>query len=343
MPSSAESINSNTNRRQFLKSAMTWTAAVAVGAVDEENCRQADAAEKKGKTMADELLPIVDTHQHLWDVTGIDMPWLSTAPKRLQRSYGIPDYRQAAQGLNIVQTVYMEVNVHPKHQIKEAETVIDLCRSDNNVMSAAVIGGSPQSKEFKDYISKFEGNPYVKGVRTVLHDRNRLRGMCLEPQFVESIRLLGELGLSFDLCMRPDEILDGVKLVDMCPKTRFVVDHCGNMSVQSTDAMVRQSWMKGMQEMAQREQVVCKISGIVVTAKENWQPEDLAENVNFCLETFGEDRAYFAGDWPVCTLRASLSEWIVALKTIVSDRSVEFQRKLFHDNAVKFYGLTASR
>ncbi len=69
---------------------------------------------------------------------------------------------------------------------------------------------------------------------------------------------------------------------------------------------------------------------------------DLAENVNFCLETFGEGRAYFAGDWPVCTLRASLSEWIGALKTIVSDRSVEFQRKLFHDNAVKFYGLTAS-
>jgi L-fuconolactonase len=66
----------------------------------------------------------------------------------------------------------------------------------------------------------------------------------------------------------------------------------------------------------------------------------LAPNVNFCIDTFGEDRVYFAGDWPVCTLRASYADWLSALKWIVRDRSAAFQRKLFHDNAAKFYGLS---
>ena len=47
----------------------------------------------------------------------------------------------------------------------------------------------------------------------------------------------------------------------------------------------------------------------------------------------------FGGDWPVCTLAASYKEWVTALKEIVKDRKEEDQKKLFHDNAAKFYGL----
>jgi pseudouridine synthase len=45
----------------------------------------------------------------------------------------------------------------------------------------------------------------------------------------------------------------------------------------------------------------------------------------------------FAGDWPVCTLKASFAQWVGALKQIVKDRPIAFQKKLFHDNAAKFY------
>ena len=119
-----------------------------------------------------------------------------------------------------------------------------------------------------------------------------------------------------------------------------MLDHCGNLSVTNTDEKLRKSWEAGIKAAAGLENMVCKISGIVVTAKkDDWTPADLAPNINFCLEAFGEDRAYFAGDWPVCTLRATFAGWVNALKTIVKDRSPVFQRKLFHDNAVKFYGL----
>jgi predicted TIM-barrel fold metal-dependent hydrolase len=235
----------------------------------------------------------------------------------------------------------MEVNVAQEHQAKEADYVIDLCKRSDNPMAAAVIGGSPQSNDFGRYAKKYEDNELIKGYRTVLHDPDRPKGMCLAPAFVENIQMLGATGKSFDLCMRPGEVLDGVKLAEKCPKTRFILDHCGNLSVTNTDDKLRKTWEAGIKAAAGLENVVCKISGIIVTAKKGgWTPSDLADNINFCLEAFGENRVMFAGDWPVCTLRATFAEWTSALKTIVQDRPQEFQRKLFHDNAMTFYGLS---
>ena len=302
--------------------------------------RQA-AAQMQEPTVNQPALPIVDTHQHLWDLQRFTLPWLQgDGDHPLRRDFLMADYLAAAEGLNVTKTVYMEVNVRPDQQAQEAEYVLDLCRRDDNPMVAAVIGGSPQDAAFRQYIERFARSPEIKGVRTVLHDADRPRGMCLEPQFVENMKLLGKLGLSFDLCMRPAEIADGAQLAEKCPRTRFIIDHCGNMPIHGADAKLRQTWEQAMKAAAGLENVVCKISGIVVTAKDkDWQPADLAENVNYCLDTFGEDRVFFGGDWPVCTLRASLVQWAGALQRIVRDRSPEFQRKLFHDNAVRLYAL----
>ncbi len=113
------------------------------------------------------------------------------------------------------------------------------------------------------------------------------------------------------------------------------------MDVTVTDKKERQVWMDGMKALAQHANVVCKISGIIVTAKKDWKPADLEPNMRFSMETFGPDRRMFAGDWPVCTLRASFRQWVDALKEIVRgmDMSLADQKKLFHDNAVKFYAL----
>lgn len=285
-------------------------------------------------------LPVIDTHQHLWDLTKFTLPWHRAEDVgTLRRNYVMSDYLEATRGLNVVKTVYMEVDVAPEQQTAEAEYVFDLCARDDNPMVGAVVSGRPASPEFEPYIRKLAANKYLKGVRQVLHGASTPAGYCLQPQFVKSVQLLGELNLSYDLCMRPGELHDGVKLVDQCPHTRFIVDHCGNMSVTSTDDALRQKWQSGMKELAARKNTVCKISGIVASANPNWTPADLAPNMNFAMDTFGEDRVMFAGDWPVCTLRATFAQWLNALKTIVKDRPPQFQRKLFHDNAARFYGL----
>lgn len=327
-------------RRDFLRhTAFAGAGLLAAGSALDLNLTETALA--KGLNVKEPDLPIVDTHQHLWDLTKFELPWTKDKNvSSLARNFVSSDYLEAIKGSNVVKSVYMEVDVTPAQQSKEADYVIDICKKGETPMVAAVISGRPNSAEFKEYITKYAGNKYIKGVRQVLHSEQTPAGYCLDANFVKGIKLLGDLGLSFDLCMRAGELLDGVKLVDQCPKTRFIVDHCGNMEVQVTDEALRAKWKKGMQEFAARSNVVCKISGIIASAKPGaWKVEDLAPNVNFSMETFGPDRIMFGGDWPVCTLAAKYGEWVEALKTITAKMPEPNRKKLFHDNAVKFYGI----
>ena len=60
--------------------------------------------------------------------------------------------------------------------------------------------------------------------------------------------------------------------------------------------------------------------------------------VNHCLEVFGPDRVMFAGDWPVCT-RGQVRDWVGHSRRSSPIGPDEQRRKLFHDNALRFYGL----
>ena len=143
-------------------------------------------------------------------------------------------------------------------------------------------------------------------------------------------------------------------LVDRCPRTRFILDHCGNADpkafrraggpgfADAAEALRRagERWRRDIAELAKRRNVVCKISGIVARAVPgNWTADDLAPIINHCIEVFGPERVMFGGDWPVCTKAATLAQWVAALKDVIRERPLAEQRRLLHDNAVQFYGL----
>lgn len=281
--------------------------------------------------------PIIDPHLHLWDLNRFTLPWL-TEKDAFSRTFTIKDYLAATEGLNVVGAVYMEVDVDPKQQVDEANFVLEMSRAGGTPMRGAVISGRPASAEFTQYLDRFKGNQYLKGVRQVLHVPGTPAGYCLSPEFIRGLRALDERGLCFDLCMRPTELGDAVKLAETIPNLRFVLDHCGNGPIVTKD---RTGWQRDMDRVARCKNVICKVSGIVVGAPEKWSADDLAPVVNHTLNAFGPDRVMFAGDWPVCTKRATFRQWVEALRTIVRNRPAEEQRKLFHDNAARFYGIRA--
>ena len=326
------------SRRGFIRQGVTLTALSAMGS--------AVQAGPFGRNK--DILPLIDTHQHLWDLTRYQPPWINGAPEILNRSYITKDYNAATRGLNLVKAVYMEVDVDPADQIREAEHVIALSRSSRYPTVAAVISGRPDEDSFDPYIRKFKDSPYIKGVRQVLHPETTPQGLCLGKTFVKSMHRLGEQGMSFDLCMRPTELTDGAKLADQAPDTLFIVDHCGNGDPKAflknpaeAPTHKAQQWKQDMAELAKRDNVICKISGIVVRApQDHWTPDMLAPLINHCLDTFGPDRVVFGGDWPVCRIVASYRQWVHALKTVIANRPREQQRKLLHDNADRIYGLS---
>ena len=288
-------------------------------------------------------IPIVDTHQHLWDLSKLKLTWLSPP---LDRSFTREDYVQASQGLHVTKAVYMEVAAPREQRLQEAEYVIRLCQQPNGVTRAAVLAGSPADDDFVPYVMPFKGSPYVKGLRGALPAKRMSDG-----QIIKNLRLLGEMGLRFDLNVSPPSLAEAAQLVEQCPDTRFVLDHCGNADPVAFFAAGRtpprsaqhsaEQWKRDISKLAAKNNVICKISGIVSRVPGTpLRAEDLAPIISHCLDSFGLDRVVFAGDWPVCLRGMPLRDWVNLLKEVVAHRPEKAQRKLFHDNAVEFYSLT---
>jgi predicted TIM-barrel fold metal-dependent hydrolase len=339
----------NVNRRRFFRrAAEAALAPAALGTIG----LAADPQKSEEPAMAN-ALPIVDTHQHLWDLSKLRLSWLK-GRDALNRSHVMKDYLEATAGLNVVKAVYMEVDVDVEDKVAEAEYIIDICRRGDTPTCAAVIGGRPGEPGFREYITRFKGNPYVKGVRQVLFAWKEGSPFFLDKAYVDSVRLLGELGMSFDICVAAAGLADAAKLVDLCPNTRFILDHCGNADVKQfypretyatperaeEARRFAQRWRRDIAEMAKRASVICKISGVVGSAPKKWKPDDLAPIINHCLDSFGPDRVVFGGDWPVCTKGATYRQWVEALRQVIRRHNEADQRKLLSENAIKFYGLT---
>jgi predicted TIM-barrel fold metal-dependent hydrolase len=299
------------------------------------------------------VIPIVDTHQHLWDLNVLRPPWLDDVPA-LASDYVMDTYAEACRGFEVARTVYIEVDAAVDQIETERDYVFGLCDADDNPMAGATLRGRPGTEGFADWVNSLAEDSRAKGFRQIIHTPDLAPDYCLQDAFIADVRLLGDLEKHFDICIRPADLGSAVKLAQRCPDTRFVLDHCGNAHPEivnghlSPDAYDRSDgywhdpdqWKRDMEALGRQENVVCKISGVIARLPEGKDAtECLADTVNHCLDSFGPDGAVFGSDWPVCTLGAPYQTWVDTLNEIILDRPEEEQRKLLHDNAVAFYGL----
>jgi len=284
--------------------------------------------------MAD--LPIIDSHMHLFDPEVYDISWMKKGNfPSLNKSFSLTDYEKSVENYDLVKSIYVEVNVTFSQLKDEVQQVTKLCESKDNPISAMVICADMESDDLDTYLASLLPNPFIKGVRRVMIFDDTPKGTCLKPQFIKNLQALSRYNLSFDICMRPDELLDIVPVIQQCPDVSFILDHIGNGGVKGSDL-----WREGIQSLAKLKNVIgCKVSGMIESSEGNWQAEDLLENFKICLEAFGEDRLLFGSNWPVCTLSGSFEDWVEALLKITMDKSDDFIHKLFYKNAEKIYKL----
>ncbi len=319
-------------RRDFLRTTAIGTAA---------------AATFTSAPAADEVPLIIDTHQHLWDLSKLELPWLKGAPAILNQTYHLKEYAAATTGLNI-RAIYMEVHVADRQLDEEAQHVVDICRSGTAPTIAAIIGCNPASESFTAYAERMKKHPAVKGMRRVLHAPETPSGYCRGERFIQSLRQLGTLGLTYDLCMRPTDLGDALYAVEQCPDTRFILDHCGNADPRAFNpkldpneaaAHKADDWKRGIDRLAQHKNIHIKISGVIAKLPAGGDAGDLAPIVNHCLDAFGPDRVIFGSDWPVCLLGRPLKTWVNHLTQIIANRPAADRAKLWSGNAQKLFAL----
>lgn len=298
------------------------------------------------------MIPIVDTHQHLWDLRILRLPWLDEFAQ-LRQNHVMSTYFEASKAFEVVKTVYMEVDVSPDQIEREAEYVLGLCNAPNSPMAGATLRGRPGVEGFTGWARKCAAEPRVKGLRQVIFPPDFAPDYCLQEQFIADMQLLGELGLHFDLCIRPADLRSAGIMAQRCPDTRFVLDHCGNADPEVVNGSLSaadvedpvyrheaDSWKREMESLGKLPNVVCKVSGIIARLPKGKAAADsLAATVNHCLDSFGPDKVVFGSDWPVCNMGASYRAWGEALMEIISTREHLEQRKLLSDNALRLYRL----
>lgn len=273
---------------------------------------------------------LVDTHQHLWNLEQFPYSWCAGIPA-LNRSFRLADYENAARGLDITKSIFMECDVDEPHGLNEARYIQALSEAHPSI-AGIVATCRPEREDFRAQLEALRTLPKVRGVRRVLHTQpDELSASTL---FSDNLKLLPEFGWTFDLCVLARQLPAAIDLVRRCPEVTFILDHCG---VPDVKGRAFDPWRSHLFELAAFPNVACKISGLVAYAAPDWKDADLAPWIEHALACFGWDRVVWGGDWPVCTLSATLAQWVDATRWLTSRASETDRAKLFHLNAERIY------
>jgi len=161
-------------------------------------------------------------------------------------------------------------------------------------------------------------------------------GSMGDPRWRAGFARLARHGLSFDLQAPWWHLREAAALARVFPDTLIVLNHTGLPADRSPEGL--RGWRQAMAALAAEPNVAVKISGLGVPGRP-WTVESNREVVLRTLDLFSVDRAMFASNFPVDGLVASFDTIYAGFKTIVRDLPESDRRKLFHDNAVRFYRL----
>ena len=275
---------------------------------------------------------LLDSHVHFWDPAELDYPWLTDLPA-LHRRFGPDDYRTAARGVPVSAVLFVEANPLPSQGFAEARRVERLAASHPWIAGivAFVDLTAPSVTAALDEIAQI---PLVRGVRHNI--QGNPPGFCLQPSYVSGVRAVGERGLVFDLCATHDQLSEVIELVDRVPGARFVLDHCGKPAIRDQRL---DPWRDDIAQLAERENVSCKISGLLSEAQPGASAEDLLPYAAHVVEKFGTARVMYGSDWPVLTLAGSHAGWYDFTRSLTSGWSEGEARGFYSGNAMRAYSL----
>ncbi|MCY4404442.1 MAG: amidohydrolase family protein [Candidatus Poribacteria bacterium] len=280
------------------------------------------------------MLRIIDTHQHLWDTSNLEYPWLDGFDL-LRQQYTPQDYRDAICDINVVKSVHVEGDPAETHVVQEVEWLTQIAETDG--MIGAIAAAAPLEKPNVDVIlDQLAAFDLVVGIRRMawhISDNN----FYASRELINGVKLLEKYNLSFELCAKHDQLPAAIELVKATPNIIHAVNHCGGPNIKDREF---EPWASHMRTIAGFDNVHCKVSGIVTLASENWTSEELKPYIRHLVDVFGFERLMFGSDWPVCTLAAEYHEWLSALLTVVDDASDSEKDQFFYQNALEFYKIS---
>ncbi len=281
--------------------------------------------------------PIVDSHVHLYDIERFRYGWLDGAP-RLKRTSLIADFDAARGSVEVDKIVFAEVAVDPGLHLQEAAFIQGLADSDPRLCGMVAHAPLEKGPAIEADLVKLKQHRTLRGIRRLI-ETERDPSFCLEPAFIDAVRLLPKHGLTFDICVKHWALTYGLELARRCPEVTFILDHIGKPGIRHG---LREPWWGQIREMAALPNVVCKVSGVITEADHaRWRKEEVKPYVAHVIEAFGFDRAMYGSDWTVSQLSHAYPDFVDILDEVVAGASEAERRKLYRETAIRIYRLEA--
>ena len=285
----------------------------------------------------------IDTHLHLLYPQRLQYDWTQSIPA-LNQSFSIEQYQPLARSLGITQALHMEVDVLPEQINEETQLIGELKQQPNSILVGAISSCRPEHKNIEPFIEAALNNPLVHGFRRVLHVVHD--DVSTTDVFQSNVRALTQQGHPFDLCVLPAQLHLADALAQACPKTQFVLDHCGVPAVASK---VMEPWKTQIAQLARQPNVACKVSGLIAYGDPSRWPEgdvqviaqDLRPYVEHVIDCFGWDRVVWGRDFPVCNLTKDLTTWKAVTDRLLQGCSEAEWDALAFVNARRIYRIPA--
>ena len=274
----------------------------------------------------------IDAHQHFWKLARGDYDWITPDLTKLNQDYLPQDLQPFLNKHHIQGTIVVQA----APTIEETEYLLDLY--DTNESIVGVVGWlEMDSSRFIEQFIKLSKRKGLIGIRPMIQDIPDDKWI-LRQQVRENIAYLVDQDFPIDLLVLPKHLPYVAELLEEFPKLRGVINHAAKPNIKDQDL---NTWGQDLRKIASYPGIMCKLSGLITEAAENWSKEDIKPVIDHVINCFGMNRVMFGSDWPVCLLAGSYHEVYEVLYDNLPINITEKERQqLFGGNASRFYKLT---
>jgi len=277
------------------------------------------------------MLERIDAHHHLWRYAKEEYGWISDEMGALSRDFLPGDLRREL----LASGIHGSIAVQARQTIEETSWLLRLASEFDFVRG--VVGWAPlASPEFPAVIERLRESEKLKGLRHGIQDEPDDDFMH-RSDFNAGVALLNQFGLVYDILIFERHLPAAISLVDRHPAQVFVLDHIAKPRIREREL---EPWRKNIRELAHRENVYCKVSGMVTEANwKNWSPADLRPYFDVVLEDFGPKRLMAGSDWPVCLLATTYQAWYSTVEEFTRHLSIAEREMILGGVASEVYSL----
>lgn len=272
---------------------------------------------------------IIDAHHHLWNYNTSDFGWIDDDMALIRRSFLPYDLISTLTGTDVRKVITVQARQSP------GETDWLLYLASQYTIIEGVVGWLPLADDnIQAVLEKYSGNKWLKGLRHVVQGEPDPE-FILGKNFNRGISFLKQYDLVYEILIYEHQLPETIRFVDGHPGQRFVLDHIAKPRIRTGEI---KQWAENIRELAKRENVSCKLSGMVTEASyHNWSEDQLMPYFDVVLDAFGPSRLMFGSDWPVCLVATTYHGWIDLVKKVISKLDPVDQDLILQGNAAEIY------